>query len=210
MLEELDPSVLDEMIAGDVDAFQQILKRHIGPITGYVMRMTTYSQAFAGTAESSITNSTASNIEDVIEEIVQETFVRLWEKRQSYDPKRAQLSTWLHRIAHNLCIDHFRRVQRSPASLDDKNQAEAETQTQDNDRPDQQTAEQRRAVLLRECLRALPEAQRNALVMCHYQGLSNKDTAEIMALSVSAVESLLARARKKLKQELLHLQPDCF
>ena len=190
MLEELPPSVLDEMIAGDVDAFQQILKHHIGPITGYVMRMTTYSHASSAT--------------DVIEEIVQETFVRLWEKRQSYDPKRAQLNTWLHRIAHNLCIDHFRRVQRRPTSLDDSEQTEAETPT--HDRPDQQTAEHKRAVLLRQCLSALPEAQRNVLVMCHYQGLSNKETAEIMTLSLSAVESLLARARKKLKQDLLHLQ----
>ena len=156
------------------------------------MRMTTYSHASSAT--------------DVIEEIVQETFVRLWEKRQSYDPKRAQLNTWLHRIAHNLCIDHFRRVQRRPTSLDDSEQTEAETPTQDNDRPDQQTAEHKRAVLLRQCLSALPEAQRNVLVMCHYQGLSNKETAEIMTLSLSAVESLLARARKKLKQDLLHLQ----
>ncbi len=205
MVEELDPSVIDEMIAGNAEAFQQILRHHIGPITGYVMRMTRYSH---GVGNHLPADTFEKKGEDIVEDIVQETFVRLWEKRQRYDPKRARLTTWLHRIAHNLCVDHFRRSQRTPINLDinGASLAETEAQTSDSDRPDRRMAQQNRAILLRRALMALPEKQRSALVMCHYQGLSNKETAEITGMSVAAVESLLARARKKLKQDLLHLQ----
>ncbi len=60
--------------------------------------------------------------------------------------------------------------------------------------------EQRR---LRRAIEELPERQRSALVLCHYQGLSNRDAAQILDVSVEALESLLARARRSLKKELV-------
>ncbi len=192
MQEELDPSVVEDMLAGSANAFRQVLKHHIGPVTHYVTRMTRYSYR-QGTAE------------DPVEDLVQETFVRLWEKRQDYDPTRAKLTTWLHRIAHNLCIDHFRRS---------RSRQKAETESQgtvvipgdmasDKDSPDKQMTQQTQALRVRQALMALPERQRSAIVMCHYQGLSNREAAEITGVSVDALESLLARARGKLKQTLL-------
>jgi RNA polymerase sigma-70 factor (ECF subfamily) len=46
------------------------------------------------------------------EDVVQETFLRLWSEADRFRPERARLTTWLHRIAHNLCIDVLRRESR--------------------------------------------------------------------------------------------------
>jgi RNA polymerase sigma-70 factor (ECF subfamily) len=56
---------------------------------------------------------------------------------------------------------------------------------------------------VRLALQGLPERQRSALLLCHYQGLSNRDAATVLDISVDALESLLARARRRLKEELL-------
>ncbi len=74
---------------GDNTAFQILLHRYLPMINNYAVRMLG-NQADAA-------------------DICQEVFIRFWQKSDSFDPGRAKLSTWLHQIAHNLCIDHFRK-----------------------------------------------------------------------------------------------------
>lgn len=119
--------------------------------------------------------------------------MRFWEKAGSFDPNKARLSTWLHQIAHNLCVDHFRRAkgeQKDEQTFPGGEEAADDTQ--------EDSAQQ-----VQKALSALPERQRSALLFCHYQGLSNRQAAEIIGVSVEALESLLARARKTLRHQLM-------
>ena len=171
-----DERLINRMLAGDAQAFRLILDQHVGPISNYVNRMT---------------NSSAET-----EDIVQETFVRLWSNRGSFNPQKARLTTWLHRIAHNLAIDNFRRTSR----LEDGREA-LESGTTPG--PEVEHEASASAKKIAAALQLLPERQRSAIIMCHYQELSNKEAAAILDVSVDALESLLARGRRKLREHLI-------
>jgi RNA polymerase sigma-70 factor (ECF subfamily) len=168
--------LVKRVAAGDRGAFRSLVERHQRPLTAYARRMLSDTAA--------------------ADDIVQETFLRLWTRAATYDRASARLSTWLHNIAHNLCVDSFRRDSRiSYVGNDDEREA-----TSAGPSDTREAAEQSDRV--REALNRLPERQRSALLLCYYQGLSNRDVASILELSVDALESLLARARRKLKTEL--------
>jgi RNA polymerase sigma-70 factor (ECF subfamily) len=173
----LDESDLVRQSAnGDHSAYQLLLDRHLFSVSNFVMRM------MANTTEA--------------EDIIQETFIRLWTHGYKFDPGKAQLSTWLHNIAHNLCIDYFRkfnRVVNEPTEDKVSNQAG----------PEEKAMQADMSATVQEAMMKLPERQRSAIIMCHYQGLSNKDAAMILDISIDALESLMARGRKKLKQMLI-------
>lgn len=140
-----------------------------------------------------------------MEDIRQETLLRLWTQADRWRPEIAALSTWLHRIAHNLCIDHLRRTSRLVGEPEDGEIESLTHGSSDADRdaggtdPHHALGQHRLGDQLREALATLPERQRSALILCHYQGLSNRDAAEVLDVSVDALESLLARARRKLR-----------
>ena len=133
---------------------------------------------------------------DLADDVVQETFLRLWSRAASYNSATARLTTWLHNIAHNLCVDSFRRDARITYTDND------EVEPAPGHGPEASHEAVQRSAQVRRALAGLPERQRSALLLCHYQGLSNRDAAAILDVSVEALESLLARARRKLKQEL--------
>lgn len=126
------------------------------------------------------------------EDITQEVFLRLWTHAGRFDPSASKLSTWLHNIAHNLCIDYFRKHKRLVDQEPDPNIV-------GGDEPDALLLAKIDADNIKVGMMKLPERQRSAIIMCHYQGLSNKEAAEILDVSVDALESLLARGRKTLR-----------
>ncbi|MFN3236961.1 MAG: sigma-70 family RNA polymerase sigma factor [Pseudomonadales bacterium] len=164
---------------GDSAAFQILLRRYLPMINSYAARMLG-NQADAA-------------------DIAQEVFIRFWQKSSSFDARKAKLGTWLHQIARNLCIDHFRQQRNLETGVTD-NMLETEAAT-DSDQY-QITTESSSAI--KQALAALPERQRSALLFCHYQGLSNKQAAEILEVSIDALESLLSRARRGLRGHLHH------
>ncbi len=155
---------------GDRQAYATLVANHLPPITAFVQRMT---------------GSPAS-----AEDVTQEVFLRLWLKAGDFDATRARLTTWLHRMAHNLAIDHLRKYGRE-TSLEGVAADKAPPDDKDND-----------AALIASALMQLPERQRSALTLTYYQELSNREVAQIMGLGTRAVESLLVRARGALKKIL--------
>lgn len=127
------------------------------------------------------------------EDITQETFVRLWKEAGRYEPK-ASVSAWLHRIAHNLCIDRLRHRREQPSDELDTERTSQE--------PGTLLARKRTAKAVEQALAALPDRQRAAITLVHYQGLSNIETAQVLDVSVDALESLLARGRRTLRELL--------
>lgn len=130
------------------------------------------------------------------EDVAQDAFLRLWRHAPSWQPGRAKLSTWLHRVTVNLCID---RKRRKPAvALDSIPEPPSRVPGAASLIAQQQTAKRVQAAIA-----TLPERQRIAILLCHYEGYSNPDTAEMLDTTVEAVESLLARGRRALKQALM-------
>ena len=167
-----------QLQAGSTQAYQQLLDKHLPLINRYIIRML----------------DNANEADD----ITQEVFIRLWQKAHSFNPRVARLSTWLHKIAHNLCIDHFRKNKIDPGN-------EASNLLEDmpgGSEPQTALLQQRQHFNIKQAMNYLSERQRSAIIMCHYQGLSNKFAAEVLEISVVALESLLSRARKKLRENL--------
>jgi RNA polymerase sigma-70 factor (ECF subfamily) len=174
-LDEHDDDLIGRAAGGDTDAFGRLVRRHLGRIV-----------AFAGR-----TLGDAAAAEDV----AQETFLRLWTGAARWRPTGARLSTWLHTVALNLCRD--RMAKRREAALDDVPDPPDPAPS-----ADARLATQAIGAHVQAALAELPDAQRVAITLCHFQGMRNQEAAEVMNVSVEALESLLARARRGLRARL--------
>jgi RNA polymerase sigma-70 factor, ECF subfamily len=171
---------LIELVAtGDVRAYRQLVDRHLRGIHAFAYRM------LGSRAEA--------------EEVSQETFLRLWEHAGRYVPQ-AKPSTWIYRIAHNLSIDRLRRRRERPSAV-------APDDLPGSERPSGLFHERQLAEAVQQALAALPERQRAAIGLVHYQGLSNAEAADVLGVGVRALESLLARARRQLRDNLAEHAP---
>jgi RNA polymerase sigma-70 factor, ECF subfamily len=133
------------------------------------------------------------------EDVAQETFLRLWKDAGRYEPK-ARVTTWLHRIAHNLCVDRLRGRREQPSDELDEERSSTE--------PGGLLDRKRLATDVGKALAELPERQRTAITLVHYQGLSNIEAASVLDVGVDALESLLSRGRRSLRDKLAQHEPD--
>ena len=129
------------------------------------------------------------------EDVTQEAMLRVWRMAPDWRPGEAKLSTWLHRVTVNLATDRLRRrrsapLEAAPEPVDEAPGALAELEAAD------------RASALRRALGALPERQKRAVELRHFDELSNPEIAAALEVSVEAVESLLARGRRALAKSL--------
>ena len=169
---QLDEARLVALVRkGDQRAYTDLVVRHLPAIEVYAKRIV--------------------NDDTLAQDIAQDVMVVLWQRSSDFNPNKARLTTWLHRIAHNRCIDVLRKRQREV----NWDPSESEHLLTESDTP-------REEQFIDVALMRLPESQRNALVLTYYQNLSNREVAEIMNSSVRAVESLLVRARGNLKKQL--------
>lgn len=136
------------------------------------------------------------------EDATQETFLRLWEGAANWRPNGAKLETWLYRVASNACLDRCRLATR-----DAPEEAAAEQIDGAPSAVARLSADDRRRVV-ETALASLPEKQRIAMTLRHYRELTNVEIAEAMAMSVDAVESLLARGRRGLKDALAGMREE--
>ena len=178
---------------GDASAFSEVVDRHLACIEIYAKRII--------------------GDDALAQDVAQETMLILWQRSADFDARKARLTTWLHRIAHNRSIDLLRRRKReTPVASDemfDRAEAgplsnkEAELLSIKEAEPHVNTyADGSESALINRGLQALPESQRTALVLTYYQNLSNREVAQVMNISIRAVESLLVRARGNLKKQL--------
>ncbi len=134
------------------------------------------------------------------EDVAQEAMLRLWKIAPEWRDGEAKVSTWLYRVASNLCTDRLRR--RRGMGLDD---AFGEGVEPPDAAPGIDTRLQQadRAAALQAALEELPERQRQAVVLRHLEGLSNPQIAAVMEIGVEAVESLTARGKRALAARLI-------
>lgn len=170
-----DEELLRQVRAGDRAAFAGLMRRHLNPLHAYLARM----------------SASRSDAED----LAQETFLRIWQKAHTYHQRRGKVSTWIYRIAHNLCID----LSRKRSELSDA--AAVEATSQPGGQFELQAAREALS-RLETALTQLPENQRAAVLLCQVRGFSNAEAAEIMQLKLPALESLLARGRRNLRAKV--------
>jgi RNA polymerase sigma factor (sigma-70 family) len=129
------------------------------------------------------------------EDVTQETMLRLWKIAPDWQADRAAVSTWLYRVASNLCIDRLRRRRELASDA-------APDLPDDSPGPERRLQQRDQAAALEAALAALPDRQRLAIVLRHLEERPNPEIAAILDSSVEAVESLLARARRDLARRL--------
>ncbi len=134
------------------------------------------------------------------EDVAQEAMLKLWKMAPDWQTGKARVSTWLYRVTANLCTDRLRR--RQGLALDAIDEPADET-------PDvvARLMASDRTAALHEALAKLPERQRLAVALRHFEERGNPEIAEILDLSVEAVESLLARGKRNLSIMLIAHQP---
>ncbi len=137
------------------------------------------------------------------EDLKQDTFLRLFEKRKAYEPS-GKFSTFLWRIALNLCYDEIRRLQRRREFLrePDDQQPEIEEAPSEGAGPDTRTAQLEEGELVRDALLRLPEIYRTVLVLRHYENLKLTKIAEILEIPEGTVNSRMAEALSRLSRLL--------
>jgi RNA polymerase sigma-70 factor (ECF subfamily) len=136
------------------------------------------------------------------EEVCQESFLRLWKQASSY-VARAKPSTWLYRIAHNLAIDRLRRRREGQHPL-----GTGIEELPDSGRPSLHLHQKQVAEAVERALSELPPRQRAAISLVHYQGMSSAEAAQVLGIRLRALESLLARGRQKLREQLAAFQSE--
>jgi RNA polymerase sigma factor (sigma-70 family) len=134
------------------------------------------------------------------EDVAQEVMLRAWRQAPRWAPGKARFDTWLHRVGLNLCYDRLRR--RREILTDQTPERPDEGPAPDRGLEAADVGRRVDAALVR-----LPERQREAVILCHYQELTNIEAAALMSVSIEALESLLSRGRRALRQSLADLAP---
>jgi RNA polymerase sigma factor (sigma-70 family) len=174
-----DDELLGRVARGDPAAVRALMGRKLSRINGLALRM------LGDAAEA--------------EDVTQEVFLRAWRQAPKWVPGAARFDTWLHRVALNLCYARLRRRREVPTDTPPE-------QTDEGPAPDRglEAADVGRRVAA--AMARLPDRQREAVVLCHYQELGNIEAAGLMGVSVEALESLLSRGRRALRLALADMR----
>lgn len=128
------------------------------------------------------------------EDVVQDAFIKLWTHPQLWDKHRQNnFTTWFCRIIINRCLDCKKAKQCLPIG------EEVEDESPDQE---QKLIYQEAQRWVEEEINRLPERQRTAIILCFFEDLSNQEAAEIMGVTLKALQSLIMRAKTSLKNKI--------
>jgi RNA polymerase sigma-70 factor (ECF subfamily) len=182
-----DSAIMLELRAGNMSGFDFLIQKYRKPIVNFMYRMV-HNQAIA-------------------EELAQEVFLRVYRSRETYRAE-ARFSTWLYRIATNLGVNYARdnRHERTASTiyLDAADEETGTTPDVADSTPGVEASMLRRERMnaIRECVMALPERQRMAVLMHKYEEMDYRQIGDVLKLSESATKSLLFRAYQTLRERL--------
>ena len=179
----VDFTLMERIGAGDHQAFRELVERHKNAVIGTVAKM-------LGNASES-------------EDIAQQVFLRIWRNAKRYRPD-AKFTTYLFTITRNLVFNESRRKSRKKEVSSDEREENSNclVEASPDRQPDAELLQAELQQAVDAAIASLPETQRMAVVLRRYEQLSYEEIAETLELSVSAVKSLLFRARTTLRESL--------
>ncbi len=181
MQEPTDENLMQRVAKGDHSALRGLMERHMQ----YGLAL---AERIAGGNQEA-------------DDICQEAFLRVWQRAALFDPERGSFKTWLYRMVVNLAIDRTRgsRARQEPIE-------EAGDVVSDEPAPEARLHARQQERDFERAFRSLPERQRAALALFHFDRLSGRDAAMALDLSEKAFGSLLTRARKTLRRRYEDIQ----
>ncbi len=195
--DQADEELMLAYAAGNVDAFEIIVKRHERPLFNFILR--------------------SVGRRDIAEELLQETFVRIIKSASKYQTT-AKFTTWAYTIARNICIDRARKFKkRKELSLDrsvgnDDGGATFLDNVVDERASSGGTELEKKVFLerLQAALQDLPEEQRDVFVMREFSGLKFREIAEVLEIPVPTVKSRMRYALEALRGHLAAYRDHSF
>lgn len=169
---------------GDSDALAQLFQRYAGAVYSLGYRML--------------------NDREGAEELLNEAFVRVWRQAPSFDVRRGKFSTWLMSVARNLGIDQLRSRRARPQRSDPLTPEDPVLDPIDermNVERDVWQGERRR--LIREAMRELPPAQREALELAYFEGLTQSEISARLGDPLGTTKTRIRLGLQKLRDLLI-------
>ncbi len=179
-LEKSDLELLARIAAGDQDAFARLVRCHQGNVFNLAYRFSRDPQD--------------------AEELAQEIFFKVWRHARSFKGQAA-FGTWLYRLAVNTCLNYRKKKKNRPESLPLLGDLAGAS-----DAAGTEIIAREREKILDQAVNALPVRQKMVLILANFESKSYEEIATIMNISVSAVETLLFRARQNLGKILKSLK----
>ena len=186
-----DGDLARQIDAGDEAAFMAVYDAHASLLFGIVTRLLSDREAAA--------------------DVVQETYLTLWQRAAQFRPEAGSLRTWLMRIARNRALDRLRAEARrprlvafaEPAAADGGRTAHADqTAVAVDDAPESSNERRWVQAVVRTALADMPADERLVLVLAYDEGLSQSQIATRLALPVGTVKSRTRRAMARLREAL--------
>jgi RNA polymerase sigma-70 factor (ECF subfamily) len=171
-----DIQLMQRVAQGDREAFGALAVRH-----GHYM----YAVAYRMLGE-------ATQAEDAVQDVL----IKIWTTAPNWRPTNAKWTTWMHTVVVRHCLDMLRK-RRPTVAIEDVDLPDT---TQDS--PLVQAMDKQKRMQVLGALQSLPDQQRAAVILTYWHGLSNAEVAEVLGSTVKAVESMLVRGRKRLRDEI--------
>lgn len=177
-----DSQMIREIKEGNTELYSELMRRYQRKILAFVYHMLKSAQ-----------------LELLAEDICSETFYKAFRSLHSFREVDASFSTWLYTIARNTVLSELRKQRSGNVPLEESGYIPVAPHELV---PEQAILRNERVGLVREAINNLPEKQRSALILREYDQLDYQEIASILGQSVSAVKSLLFRARSSVKSQL--------
>ncbi|MFD0867796.1 Sigma-24 [Chlamydia abortus] len=177
-----DSQLIREIKDGNVELYSELMQRYERKIFTFVFHMLK-----------------SAGLEAMADDLCQESFYKAYRSLSTFREVEASFSTWLYTIARNTVLSELRRHKHVKVSLEQSGhtpQAASETL------PEQTVLRNEKVSMVRRAINNLPEKQRSALILREYDQLDYQEIANILGQTVSAVKSLLFRARASVRMQL--------
>ena len=178
-----DEELVDRSRGGDVDSFNQLILRWERPIYALAYRVI--------------------GREEDARDVCQETFLRAYRALPGFKGE-AKFSSWVYRIALNLCRDWIRKQRRNPVQQmpEDLDVLEAAAATEPSESVEDLVARRELAAVVEDAMAALPEEQRTAIILKEYHGMTFQEIADLQGCPLSTVKTRLYQGLSVLRRQL--------
>ncbi len=188
-MQDSDEELIGRLARGDLEALEELYRRYARPVFSLALRV-------LGDGPEA-------------EEVTQDVFERAWRRARSYDQARGRAATWLLSMAHHVSVDALRRKQRRPRTVAGENGALALQLVADPGRDVAEIADERLdGYEIRRALGALPVAQRQAIELAFFGGMSHVEIAAMLGDPLGTVKARIRRGMERLRAALGELAWD--